>query len=96
MVWTPESRISPGAARKLQGYLQNAGSVVPGNPPPKALDGYISRALELWNNESPDDSDLRDLLNGSSWTDLHRPSVILPGSSVNQLPQGVDIPMNCI
>lgn len=66
-VWTPENRISPEAARKLQDYLQKVEADSTQNPP-KDLDNYIGRAMELWYRESPDDADLPLILNSSRWT----------------------------
>lgn len=64
MVWTPESRISPAAARKLRNYIEKVDAASTGVPP-KGLDDYIDRALERWYREAPDDPDLVPLLEAS-------------------------------
>jgi len=69
MVWTPENRISPEAARKLLGYMEKVDETYAAQPP-KALDEYMNKALELWYRNSPDDPDLKPLLGASRWVDL--------------------------
>jgi hypothetical protein len=76
-VWTPENRITPDAAKKLQSYMQKLGTDSSGNSP-QMLDDYIEHALRSWHSETPDDPDLRDLMNASRWTELRAPLLEVP------------------
>lgn len=83
MVWTPENRISPEAARKLRSYMERV-DAASDRPPAKALDDYLDRALEMWYREAPADTDLDQLLNGSRWVELH----VLPFRDVDPATRG--------
>jgi hypothetical protein len=67
MVWTPENRISPEAARKLRTYMEKVDQTYKGPQASKALDEYMNRALELWHKDAPNDPDLQPLLSASRW-----------------------------
>lgn len=82
MVWTPESRISPQAARKLRSYLERVDAAYD-RPPAKAMDDSLDRALEIWYRESPDDPDIDQLLNGSRWVELYPLPLGAPAPSTN-------------
>jgi hypothetical protein len=69
MVWTPKNRISPDAARKLGSYMEKVDTAA-NHPPARGLDEYLDRTLELWHKESPDDTNLDELLNGSRHVEL--------------------------
>jgi len=69
MVWTPENRISPEAARKLRAYMEKVDETYAGQPP-RALDDYVNKALELWYKDSPKDPDLQPLLKATRWVEL--------------------------
>jgi hypothetical protein len=77
MVWTPENRISPEAARKLRVYMEKVDEAYALHPP-KALDDYVNKALELWYRDSPKDPDLQPLLKATRWVDLQM--IVLGGA----------------
>lgn len=88
VVWTPESRISPAAAKKLADYSLKVDADSSSNPP-KAFDEHMNRAIKLWYRDSPKDPDLAPLMNASWWTDIRiYPSV--PAPSLERLSQGTE------
>jgi hypothetical protein len=75
MVWTPERRISPEAAEKLEGYMERADRTASGQRP-QSMDILINRALALWREENQNDPDLKLLLDSSRWVRLF---IVQPG-----------------
>jgi hypothetical protein len=61
IVWSPNNKISPEAAKKLRHYMEKA-DVAPG-PASKGLHEYMDRVLKLWYQELPKDPELAPLLN---------------------------------
>jgi hypothetical protein len=72
MVWAPENRISPEAARKLQTYMEKVDAAGNGAPV-KGLDEYMDRVLKLWYQESKDDPDLIQFLNSTNTAQIRMP-----------------------
>jgi hypothetical protein len=70
MVWSPGRRVSPEAARKLQGYMEKV-DALPG--PVRGMDEYMNRTLELWHKVAPSDPDLQQFLDSTNRAELALP-----------------------
>jgi len=78
MVWTPQNRISPEAARKLRSFMEKVDEA--GGEPVRGLDEYMDRALGLWYKDSKDDPDLKPLLNSTNTAEERAPDTLEAGA----------------
>jgi hypothetical protein len=72
LVWTPERKITPEAAGKLNAYVQQVAET-PATAGSGTIEDTIPAALKLWHAEDPGDSDLGSLMDASQWVRLEPP-----------------------
>lgn len=70
MVWSPGRRISPAAAKKLQGYMEKVDALP---APVHGLDEYMKRTLQLWHKDTPADPDLQQFVDATNRARLDLP-----------------------